>query len=191
MNNINIQVYSSCNCDCSFCHFKDNKCNRINPDFVIDFLNNNLNYTKILLTGGEPTLAIKEYEKLIQGLVSPNRTLILQTNGWWGNNETIKNSIKVYPPSLVHLSVDSEKQKHIKLETAKNAYQFLIDNNIPVCVVNHTSNQEEFNRYSKIFPNLIKGKICIDDGINLYDCGTALLADHTISNLNIKGWRNK
>ena len=37
-NNLNIQVCSSCNCDCSFCHFKDKVFNKINPTFVTNYL---------------------------------------------------------------------------------------------------------------------------------------------------------
>ena len=105
-----------------------------------------------------------------------------------GNNENIKTILKQYPPTLVHLSVDYEKQKFIPIETVREAYTFLIQNNIDVAIVNHHIYDEEFEYYKTIFPKVINGRICIDDGINLHDCGTALLANSTVGKLNIKGW---
>lgn len=187
-NNINVQLYSSCNCSCNFCNFTDTKHCKINPEFVINYLKNNPHITKILLTGGEPTLAIDEYAEIIRDINTQNKNVILQTNGWWGDNENIKAILKQYPPTLVHLSVDYEKQKFIPIETVINAYTFLIQNKIEVAIVNHHIYDEEFEYYKTIFPKVINGRICIDDGINLHDCGTALLANNTIGKLNIKGW---
>ena len=67
-NNINIQLYSSCNCSCNFCNFTDTKHCKINPEFVINYLKENPQITKVLLTGGEPTLAIEEYIEIIKNI---------------------------------------------------------------------------------------------------------------------------
>ena len=187
-NNINIQLYSSCNCNCNFCHFKDTLFKKINPQFVLNYLSEHNEIDYIVLTGGEPTLAIDEYKTIVQGLSQTNKRIVLQTNGWWGNNETIKNVIKDYPPTIVHLSVDNEKQKIINLNTVMAAYNFLKENGIVTYVVDHTTSDDEYNTYKSIFPELKRGDIIYDDNINLHDCGPALLANNTVGNLNIKGW---
>lgn len=187
-NNINVQVYSSCNCDCSFCHFKDKAYKKINPQFVLDYLNAHDNIDYIVLTGGEPTFALDEYKAIVNGIDKTKKRVILQTNGWWGNNETVKNAIKQYPPSVVHLSADSEKQKIISLNTLMEAYNFLKENGIITYVVDHTTNDDEYNTYKSIFSELKRGDVIYDDNINLHDCGPALLANNTVGNLNIKGW---
>lgn len=186
-NNVNVQVYSSCNCDCNFCMFKDTLFNRINPDFVLNYLKEHPEVDYIVLTGGEPTFAIEECSQIIQGIDNETKTVVLQTNGWWGNNNKVKDVLKANPPSRVHLSVDSEKQKLVSIDTVLAAFEFLSENNIPVSVVNHTTDNNEFGYYSAIFEDLHYGKILTDDG-NLYDCGTALLATNKVSTLNIKGW---
>lgn len=187
-NNINIQLYSSCNCDCSFCHFKDKLYNKIDPKFVLDYLDKNEEINYIVLTGGEPTLAIDEYIQIVKGIDQTKKRVILQTNGWWGNNETIKNAIKNNPPSIVHLSADSEKQKIINLSVVVAAYNFLKENNIIVYVVDHTTSEDEYNTYKSIFPEIKLGDIIYDNDEDLHDCGIALLANNTVGNLNIKGW---
>lgn len=187
-NNLNVQIYSSCNCKCSFCNFTDSCYNKINPQFVLDYIKNNPNITYILLTGGEPTFAIEEYKQIIQGLEDFEGKVTLQTNGWWGNNDKIKDIIKNYPPITVHVSVDYEKQKHIPLDTVKEAVKFLQDNNITVTVVNHTEDEDEHNFYKQHFTNLKQGYIIVDNNIDLHDCGEALLATNKIGRLNIKGW---
>ena len=187
-NSINIQLYSSCNCNCSFCHFTDKMYKKINPQFVLDYLNQHDDINYIVITGGEPTLAIDEYRTIINGIDKTKKRIILQTNGWWGNNESIKEVIKKNPPSIVHLSVDSEKQNIININNVINAYNFLNENGIITYVINHTNNDEEFKTYLGIFPDLKRGNIVYDNGSDLYDCGTALLANNTIGKLNIKGW---
>lgn len=188
-NNVNIQVYSSCNCSCNFCNFTDKCHNKINPDFVLNYIKEHPNINLILLTGGEPTLAIDEYSKIIRGLDLNEKRVILQTNGWWGENEDIKQIIKNNPPSCVHLSVDSEKQKIIPLETVIKAYDFLVENNIQVFVVNHheETNEKEFEYYKTLFPDIKYGRIVKDDGQET-DCGVALTSTNKIGRLNIRGW---
>ena len=189
-NNVNVQVYSSCNCSCNFCGFTDKCHNKIDPEFVINYINEHPNINLILLTGGEPTFAINECAKIIQGLDVSEKKVVLQTNGWWGNNDDIKQVIKDNPPTCVHLSVDSEKQKVVKVETAIKAYEFLIENNIQVFVVNHheETNEAEFEYYKTLFPNIKYGRIVKDNGQET-DCGVALLATNTVGRLDIKGWR--
>lgn len=187
-NNVNVQVYSSCNCSCKFCSFTDKKHNKIDPDFVLNYIHERPNINFILLTGGEPTFAIDVYAKIIQGLDIKEKTVVLQTNGWWGNNDNIKQIIKDNPPTCVHLSVDSEKQKIIPLETVKTAYDFLIENNIQVTVINHCENEEEYLMYTLSIPTVERGQICYKTDDNTYECGTALLATNTVGKLNIEGW---
>lgn len=188
MNNINIQVYSSCNCNCSFCKFTDSCHQKINPEYVLNYINKHPEINTILLTGGEPTFAIEEYKEIMEGLDIKEKKVVLQTNGWWGDSEYVKQIIKDNPPTIVHLSVDYEKQKFIPIETALKSYEFLNENNIETAVVNHHNQDEEFGYYKSTFPRVVNGRICVDDGVNLYDCGTALLADNTEGVLNIKGW---
>jgi organic radical activating enzyme len=189
-NNLNIQVFSSCNCSCKFCNFTDKCYNKIDSTFVLNYINEHPNINYILLTGGEPTLAIEECSEIIKGLNSNEKTIVLQTNGWWGNNEKIKEQLLINPPSCVHLSVDYEKQKIIPIETVVNAYNFLVDNNIEVIVINHYEHEEEFLAYQKIIPSVERGYICYKTDDNEYDCGIALLATNEIGKLNIDGWRN-
>lgn len=186
-NNINIQLYSSCNCICDFCLFKDKLYNKISPKFVLDYLEEHDNINYVVLTGGEPTFAIEEYKTIVESL--KNKTIVLQTNGWWGNNEFVKDVIRNFPPTIVHLSVDKEKQKMISLSTVISAYNHLVKNNITTYVVNHTKDDYEFLTYQKDFPEVVRGKIVCDDGNLSHDCGLALLADNTVGKLDIKGWR--
>lgn len=186
-NNINIQVYSSCNCNCAFCNFKDKCYNQIDPLFVLDYLNKHPEKTYIVLTGGEPTFAIEAYTQIMQGIDKSNKTIVLQTNGWWGNNENIKSQIAANPPTKVHLSADVEKQKYVSIETVVKALEFLNEKEIPVIFINHTNDENEYITYKERFPQIHRGIICEDDG-KLYDCGDALLATNVISTLNIKGW---
>ena len=188
-NNVNVQVYSSCNCGCKFCNFTDKKHNKINPEFVLEYIKEHDNITTILLTGGEPTFAIDECVAIIKGLSLTDKTVILQTNGWWGDSDEIKEKIKMSPPSCVHLSVDNEKQKIIPIETVLNAYNFLVDNNIRVIVINHYEIEEEYLMYTTQIPVVERGYICYKTDDNLYDCGTALLATNEIGKLDINGWR--
>lgn len=187
MSSINIQLYSSCNCNCSFCRFKDKNFKKINPNFVLNFLKNHNEMDYIVITGGEPTFAIEEYCQIIDGLSNSNKTTVLQTNGWWGNNDKIKNEIKNHPPKIVHLSVDSEKQKYIDIEVVISAYNFLISNNIKTFVVNHHIDEAEYEYYKKIFPNIKYGKITPEEKIPKI-IGPALLASNNISNVNTNGW---
>lgn len=188
-NNVNVQVYSSCNCSCKFCGFTDKCHNKIDPEFVLNYINKHPDIRKIVLTGGEPTLAIEECIKIIQGIDLNKRNVILQTNGWWGDNEYIKQLLKDNPPSCVHLSVDSEKQKIIPIEDIQKTLNFLIDNNITTVIINHQENNQEYDYYEKIFPEVQPGKICtLEDGKD-YDCGTALLVSNKVGILNIRGWQ--
>lgn len=187
-NNLNIQVYSSCNCNCSFCNLKDKRANKIDAKFVVEYVNNHPNINYILLTGGEPTFALDEYIEIIKGISSESRTIVLQTNGWWGENEKVKSAIKNFPPSCVHLSFDYEKQKNIPIEIAIKAYNFLLENNIQAFAVNHTESEEEYLYYESLIPEINKGSICKpEDGD--WDCGTALLANNKVGGVNIYGWR--
>ena len=109
-----------------------------------------------------------------------------------GDNDYIKDVIRANPPTCVHLSVDSEKQKIISLETVMKAYEFLVKSNIQVFVVNHheETNESEFEYYKAIFPDIKYGRIVKDNGQEA-DCGVALLATNTVGRLNIKGWREE
>jgi len=189
-NNVNVQVYTSCNCDCKFCHFADRNNIKINPQFVLDYLNENGHVIDVVLTGGEPTFAIDECVEIIKGLKETNRVVTLQTNGWWGENEKIKTALKENPPSIVHLSVDNEKQKTIPIETVLKAHRFLVENGIKTFVVNHTlrDDNDEHNYYKSLFDDLKYGRIVYDNGTDLNDCGVALLAVNKVGRLNIKGW---
>jgi MoaA/NifB/PqqE/SkfB family radical SAM enzyme len=184
--NLNVQIYSSCNCSCDFCVFTDKKGTKINPDFVINYLNDHPDITYVLLTGGEPTFAMDVCQKILRD-APKNIHYVIQTNGWWGNNDNIKRMFEETPPTEVHLSVDYEKQKNVPLETVVAAYEFLQTLPIVTNVVNHTKSEEEFQHYKSIFPKIFRGKVLHDDG-RLYDCGTALLATNEVSTLNIKGW---
>lgn len=190
MSNLNIQVFSSCNCQCAFCNFTDKCKNKIDSAFVKEYLAKHPEINYILLTGGEPTFAIKECSEILKGLDLTKKRVVLQTNGWWGNNDEIKKAIKDTPPSCVHLSVDSEKQKIIPLDIVQKAYDFLLKNNIQTFVVNHheATNENEFEYYSSIFPDIKYGRIIKDDGETRGDCGIALLATNKIGHLDIKGW---
>lgn len=186
-NVINIQLYSSCNCKCKWCTFTDDYKRSIDIEYVLDFLNNHDEIDKLIITGGEPTLAIDKYAELLISLDRSKYTITLQTNGWWGNDANIKNVLSKYRPDYIHLSIDSEKQKYIDIETAKNAYNFIISLNIPLLVVNHTDNQEEFNYYKSIISDTKYGIICYDD--KSYDCGQCLCANNTYKEiLDMKGW---
>lgn len=189
-NNVNVQVYSSCNCNCEFCNFTDRKSHKIDPQYVLKYLRENPSVNYVLLTGGEPTFAIEECCEIIKGINLEDKRVILQTNGWWGDNQKVKEFIKTNPPSCVHLSVDQEKQKKISLEVVKKAYNFLLENNIQVFVVNHhyEDKEDEFEYYKTHFPNLKYGRIISDEETDT-DCGVALLATNQIGTLDIKGWR--
>lgn len=186
-NVINVQVYSSCNCRCSFCSYKDDCSTRIDPEFVIQYVNEHPEIRRVVLTGGEPTLAIEECSKIIQALKS-EKTVIMQTNGWWGNNEKIKQIIKENPPTYFQISIDYEKQKAIDIDTIKKAIDFLNENYIRAVLINHTASQQEHDYYETLFPEVQRGKICtIEDGE--CDCGPALLAINKVGKLNIYGWQ--
>lgn len=189
-NNLNIQVFSSCNCDCKFCNFTDKCHNKIDPNFAIDYVKNNPSIRLVLLTGGEPTFAIEECGEIIKNLKSDRVRIILQTNGWWGDNDKVKEVLRSNPPTSVHLSVDSEKQKIIDLEVVKKAVKFLEEIGVETFIVNHheEDNEEEFEYYKTIFPNIKYGSITHDDG-KPSDCGPALLATNQEGTLDIKGWR--
>ena len=186
--NVNIQLYSSCNCDCEFCHFKDRNFIKIDPKFVLDFLKKNKEITEVVITGGEPTFAIDEYVAIVKNIDKTKRHITLQTNGWWGNDDTIKEQIKLTPPSSVQLSVDKEKQRYIKLDVVKNAYKFLKENNIPVIIINHTDSDSEYAKYKSVFSDVRRGRIIRDGTAENTDCGVALLATNKIGRLNIEGW---
>lgn len=187
--NVNIQLYSSCNCDCEFCHFKDRNFIKIDPKFVLDFLKKNKEITEIVITGGEPTFAIDEYVAIVKNLDKNKRHITLQTNGWWGDNESIKEQIKLNPPSSVQLSVDEEKQKYIDIDVVRHALDFLKKNNIATILINHTNDDKEFDKYKSLFGDDVRRGIIVESGTpESTDCGIALLATNKVGRLNIEGW---
>lgn len=188
-NNVNIQLYSSCNCDCSFCSFKDKKHNKISPSFVLDFLDKNPHINYIVITGGEPTFAIDEYKEIVTKADLTQKKVVFQTNGWWADNDKIKEILKECPPSLVQISVDYEKQKIINIDTVIKSYRFLKENNIKVLVINHTNDRNEYDYYANIFEDIARGVVCVFDGEHYYDCGTSLLATNEVGKFDILGWR--
>ena len=185
-NNLNVQMFSSCNCNCSFCDFTDKCASKVDSKLVLDYIDEHPNIQYILLTGGEPTFNMDAYVDIVKHIDTKEKMIVLQTNGWWGNNVKIKQILREYPPTLIQVSVDSQKQKWVNLDTIKNAISFLKECSIRYVIINHTNSYEEYSYYLDIFPEVREGKI-VDINKVKANFGVAILANNQIGRLTEKG----
>ncbi|HOJ85645.1 MAG TPA: radical SAM protein [Elusimicrobiales bacterium] len=125
INKITILVGNKCNYKCSHCLFSSNV-----KDYVDDFSTliseiNLRDVNKLLFVGGEPTLYIKEINKILSKIKNlGKKEIIITTNGWFASDiskteKTLKSFIKL---NSVQMSYDRFHMEFSTLKKLKTLY---------------------------------------------------------------------
>jgi len=117
-NEVEIVITHDCNIDCEHCYAKAFKNKEVVPDATIEKVIKGLNHEWLVTcAGGEPTLQLEKCKLTISMAHRVGAKSLIITNGWWGEDKKISNTIAAMNPTYLALSIDKYHQRRIPLTT--------------------------------------------------------------------------